>query len=79
MTTHELKTWPIYFEPVLKKEKTMELRKNDRDYKIGDLLKLREYDAEKEEYTGRYTLRIITHIVGEQPFVPEGYVAMSIK
>ncbi len=79
---HELKTWTKYYEaithPDIRFRKTVELRKNDRNYQVGDYLLLRDYDNEKGEYTGRETWRMVTHIVDEQPFVPDGYVAMSI-
>lgn len=34
---HELKIIPQYFEAVVKGIKTFELRKNDRDYKVGKM------------------------------------------
>lgn len=43
MKTHELKTWPQYFSPMVTGAKKFELRKNDRGFQIGDLLILREY------------------------------------
>ena len=44
MTTHNLKIWSCYFIEVLAGNKTFELRKNDRDYKVGDTLNLIEVD-----------------------------------
>jgi hypothetical protein len=41
--THELKTWPEYFEAVARGEKTFEVRKNDRGFTKGDLLILRKW------------------------------------
>ena len=32
---HQLKSWPEFFEPVLRGEKTAELRLNDRNYHVG--------------------------------------------
>lgn len=43
VTTHDLKTWPEYFCPVKHGLKTFEVRYNDRDYKEGDRLYLREF------------------------------------
>ena len=37
---HALKTLPEYFEAVWENKKTFELRKNDRDFKVGDYLAL---------------------------------------
>jgi hypothetical protein len=66
MTIHELKCWPEYFEPLVQGKKTAEIRKNDRDFKVGDRLLLREWDPNKHShgwYTGRYTVRTITHVL----------------
>lgn len=58
---HELKTLPEYFEAVRKGDKTFELRKNDRDFKVGDYLALNEWDGKK--YTGRALLAKITYML----------------
>ena len=50
--THALKTWPEYFKKVKSGEKNFELRKNDRNFKVGDKVLLQEYDPETEKYTG---------------------------
>ena len=36
MKIHELKTLPEYFDAVFMGKKNFEIRKNDRDYKVGD-------------------------------------------
>jgi len=77
---HNLKTWPEYFEQVVIGTKTFEIRKNDdRTFSVGDILKLEEFDSVKQEYTGRISIVIVTYILAEQPFVPEGYVCMGIR
>ena len=40
--THELKIQSEYFEVVNNKTKTFEIRKNDRNFKVGDKILLRE-------------------------------------
>ncbi|MCL6548898.1 MAG: DUF3850 domain-containing protein [Alicyclobacillus sp.] len=77
-TTHELKCWPEYFEPLLKGEKTVELRRDDRGFQVGDMLFLREYDPVSERYTGRTCTRIITHVLRGGPWLADGYVALSL-
>lgn len=44
---HELKILPEYYEEVKSGNKHFELRKNDRDYKKNDSLRLRAWDGEK--------------------------------
>ena len=51
MKINELKIQPKYFTEVLYKRKNFELRKDDRNYQVGDLITLREY--ENGAYTGR--------------------------
>ena len=78
---HALKILPGYFEDVISGKKTFEIRKNDRDYKVGDLLALNEY-TETEEYigyTGRSCLVKVDYILDNGAFLPEGFIAMSIK
>ena len=60
---HELKTIPYYYQAVWKGVKTFEARKNDRDFRVGDLLHLREWDATKKEYTGAELARRVTFIL----------------
>lgn len=44
MKEHELKCWPAFFDDVASGKKTFEVRQNDRDYKVGDVLFLREFE-----------------------------------
>lgn len=76
---HDLKTWDSLFQYVKSGEKTAEYRKDDRGFKQGQFLNLREWDNETEEYTGESLLARITHIVyGGQFGIPEDYCVMSI-
>jgi hypothetical protein len=78
MTVHELKIWVEYFEPVAKGVKTFELRKADRDYQVGDILKLREWDPNIKDYTGQRVDMKVTYIL-DGSLAPEGmYRIMSI-
>lgn len=75
---HELKCWPAFFLPVVCGVKTFEVRKNDRHFKVGDVLWLREWDPDTEEYTGRDArVRVIymLHDFG----LEDGYVVMGIR
>ncbi|MCR1915449.1 DUF3850 domain-containing protein [Lactobacillus johnsonii] len=49
---HELKILPEYFRAQATGVKTFEIRKNDRNFKVGDDLWLREYDSKSKKYTG---------------------------
>lgn len=51
---HTLKIWPEFFQPVLDGVKRAELRLNDRNYRAGDVLFLREFIPADDSYSGRY-------------------------
>ena len=78
-TVHELKIIPMYFDDVLTNRKMFEVRKNDRDFHVGDKLILREY--EDGVYTGRVCKRWVqyvfhgTGLYGLQP----GYCVLGIS
>jgi hypothetical protein len=59
----EKKTQPWSFQRILDGEKTFELRLADWQCRPGDILVLREWDAEKKEYTGRIIEKKITYVL----------------
>ncbi len=76
---HELKIYPEYFNAIKTGEKRFEARKNDRGYKVGDLLRLREYHWGHCEHTGNEVTVIVTYILEGNKFgVIDGYCIMSI-
>lgn len=87
--THELKTWPEYFNPILTGSKTFEVRKDDRCYKVGDTLHLKEYNLggagmSEHDLTGFYTGRelkvTITFILHGPAFgIHEGHCVMGFS
>jgi hypothetical protein len=90
---HELKTWPEYFEFIWIGDKPFEVRKNDRDFQVGDILQLREYvpgntiqaDAFSNAdidpyYTGREMDVRVSYILSDGQFgIEEGFVVMGIQ
>lgn len=77
--THELKIWPEPFEAVHSGKKRYELRKADRDFKVGDGLFLREWDPNAKDYTGRSMKLSITYITPGGEFgLPEDFCILSI-
>lgn len=85
MKIHELKVWPRYFEQVRIGNKTFEIRLNDRNFQVRDILILKEfiskeddnYYIEKEYYTDRELDCKITYITDFG--LQTGYVCMGIK
>lgn len=75
---HALKTLHEYYEAAKLDEKTFEVRKNDRDYHVGDILALNEW-YESTGYTGNAVLREITYILDDPNYCKEGYVILGVK
>jgi len=73
---HALKTLPEFFIDLLAKRKTFEIRNNDRNYQIGDLLVLEEWSSQTG-YTGRSENRFISYITEYSQ--KEGYCVLGFK
>lgn len=77
---HELKLLPDMYQATVERLKTFEWRKNDRDFQVGDCLRLKEYCPQKERYTGREIVVVVTYILwGGQLDIPEDYIVMSTE
>ncbi|HHT0166097.1 TPA: DUF3850 domain-containing protein [Klebsiella oxytoca] len=76
--THELKIYPEFFSAVCTGVKRAELRKNDRDYRVGDTLHLLETPRGSCHSTGEFINATITHIADVGEWMP-GYVLLSIE
>lgn len=78
--THDLKTWPEYFEKVLNGEKKFEVRANDRDFKEGDELRLKEWNPISKVYSGRELFKKVGFVLKGGKFgIKSGYCVMSIN
>lgn len=89
MTLHMLKLREEYFDAVKNGVKTFEIRRADRDFKVGDTLCLTYQGS--EEQMKRFAVegieppkivRYVTYILTHDEFpvgVPEGFVVMGIR
>ncbi|WP_029822526.1 DUF3850 domain-containing protein [Vibrio parahaemolyticus] len=76
---HELKIQSEHFIDVLAGRKMHEVRINDRDYKAGDCLNLREIDLDGK-YTGQEMNAEVSHVLhGGQFGIEDGWCVLSIK
>lgn len=59
----ELKVWPIYFDDILDGSKSWEIRRNDaQGFGAGRWVRFREWDPDREKYTGRTVDRFVTYV-----------------
>lgn len=80
---HKLKCWSEFFIEIWNGKKDWELRKDDRNYKVGDILIQEEGNIYHDDFvrTGRVLTEEITFILRNQPQfgLQKGYCIMSTK
>ena len=76
-TIHVLKCWPHYYYAIESGKKTWEVRRNDRDYHVGDTLCLRPWSPITKNYLAG-ELRVRVTYIADISFIMPGYVGMSI-
>lgn len=76
---HDLKLALGFFDDIVACRKTFELRLNDRDYRVGDELHLREWDG--SSYTGRECFVDVAYVTDAPKLgaLQPGFVCMSIR
>lgn len=75
-TVHDVKLGASFFEDVRSGRKNFELRKNDRNYKTGDLIVLHEYKDGKE--TGRSITKEIGYMLEDFEGLKDGYCILGL-
>lgn len=77
--THELKILTEYFHDVVEGKKKFELRKDDRNFQVGDFIILREWNG--SEYTNQYVIREISYkLDGADKYgLSKGYCILGIE
>lgn len=79
-TTHHLKTLQPHFSDVWFGRKTFEIRVNDRNFQVGDILLLKEWDNLLGIYSGKGIEAKISHVFKGPAFGLEaGYAILSFN
>ncbi len=80
MKQHQLKTHPEPFAAIEIGVKRHEIRKNDRDFQVGDILILKEWLPTSEVYTGKQIIAEVAYITrGGQWGLPKMLCVMTIR
>ena len=74
---HYIKILPEYYRAVESGKKTFEVRYNDRNYQVYDILHLQE--CVNDYYTGREITVEVTYILDDPKYCKDGYVVMAIE
>jgi hypothetical protein len=81
----------VYFDEVLGGHKRFEVRKNDRNYQVGDEYCLREWvppiarcmtgilGQDRSHYTGRRMHVVITYVLNDVPGIEHGYCVWGFR
>ncbi len=77
MKTHTLKIWPELYDLVINGLKPFEVRRNDRDYQVGDVLQLREWSHENG-YSGRESYWQVTYLLAQCPGLMPGFCVLGL-
>lgn len=87
---HELKSAAGHFNDIWSSRRTFEVRKNDREYAVNDVLRLMEIDADGA-FTGRECLMLVLTLMRGSGWaldpvrsdpdtgIAKGWVVMSLK
>lgn len=70
---HRVKIDPWWWTEINAFRKTSEVRRDDRDYQIGDLIR---FYTDSDAYYGQ---RRITHVLRNVPGLSDGYVVLSLE
>jgi hypothetical protein len=84
MKTYQLKTWKQFYQSVVDGSKKFEIRQNDRNFQVGDILELVEVDEYRNLLpTGRSCQVRVTYLYRgsrNNAFgLKDGHVVMSIE
>ena len=78
MVEHKLKIKSEHYINVINGTKTAEIRYNDRNYQVDDILILNEID-ENGVFTGKNCAVIVTHVLDDNQYLQTGYVMLSFR
>jgi len=79
---HTLRIFPNFYQDIMDGIKSFEVRKNDRRYRVGDVLILQEYYEQKNggEFTGRIIEKFILYRLDGDDFegIEKGYCVLGL-
>lgn len=74
-TVHQLKCRVPFFQHIVARDKTFEVRENDRGYQRGDTLQLNEYEDGK--YSGNIVYANVSYVLSGWG-IKDGFVVLGL-
>lgn len=79
MKNHQLKTHNHIFQDVWDRNKTFEVRFDDRDFQVGDTVTLLDYNPNKDTYNPRTIHAEISYKLHGSYGVKKGYCVLQLS
>jgi len=77
---HDLKVHKRFWPALVDGRKNFEVRKNDRDFQTGDMLRLMYFDPdERDARSASAMIREVTYVLHSFEGLAAGYVALGLK
>lgn len=76
MSVHTLKITDAWYRALDRDEKTCELRRNDRNFQVDDIINFTNYVGEPRH---KYSSWKITHVLQDFEGLAEGYAILSVR
>lgn len=74
---HQIRLGTSFFPYARSNIKSFELRKNDRGYRVGDILEMMEFDDGKN--TGQMVRKLVTYMLEDYTGLEDGYCIMATE
>jgi len=75
---HIVKCWPIYFGALLCRDKRFDVRFNDRDYQVDDLVTFQEWCPVTKEFSGEELTYRALYILAQHDGLKDGFVVLGL-
>lgn len=80
MKRHHLKIWPGFIDAIWDDLKRYEVRRDDRNYGVGDWLIMREWDPDTELWGADMLSAVVTHKTsGGHLGIPAGHCVLGVR
>ncbi|MEQ3500615.1 DUF3850 domain-containing protein [Tenacibaculum sp. SSH1-16] len=79
MRVHEVKVKQPFYDDLYFKRKSFEVRKNDRDYEVGDILHLKEFSNQDWQNMQGIFRKVVYLLEGGQYGIENGYVVLGLR
>lgn len=74
---HKLKTHPEWFNQWIHRNKSFEVRRDDRNFQVGDTVEQHEFNPHTKTYTGRVGVGTVAYVLRGFEGVARGFCVLE--